>query len=265
MSASLTRRSVLATTGFSAAALTLAACGSSASGGNGGGAGGDTLKVGVEGVYKPYNFHDESGKLVGFEIDIVEAVAEKLGKKTTYVEAKWDGLLAGLDSGQYDIVINNVAKTDEREKAFDLTIPYAQAQGRLGVPADSEITSLDDVSGKRAAQTTTSNWAEIMREAGAEIVASPGFAESIELIATGRADVTANEVVAFDTYLEEHPDAPIKVLEEKLETEVLIVGALKKGSPLTEKVNDALKELLADGTIKKIDEEWLGLDLTPKQ
>ncbi len=265
MSRFLSRRSILATSGISAAALALAACGNSGASGSDSTGGDGVLKVGVEGVYKPYNFHDESGKLVGFEIDIIEAVAEKLGKKTTYVEAKWDGLLAGLDSGQYDIVINNVAKTDEREKAFDLTIPYAQAQGRLGVPADSEITSLDDVSGKRAAQTTTSNWAEIMRESGAEIVASPGFAESIELIATGRADVTANEVVAFDTYLEEHPDAPIKVLEEKLETEVLIVGALKKGSPLTEEINKAITELLEDGTIAKIDKEWLGLDLTPKQ
>ena len=103
-----------------------------------------------------------------------------------------------------------------------------------------------------------------MTDAGAEIVASPGFAESVELVSTGRADVTANEVVAFDTYLEEHPDAPIKVLDEKLETEVLIAGALKKGSPLIEKINKAITELLDDGTIAKIDKDWLGLDLTPK-
>ena len=266
MSLSISRRSILATSGISAAALALAACGSSDDGKPAGGSGSaeGVLKVGVEGVYKPYNFHDDSGKLVGFEIDIVEAIAEKIGKKVQYVEAKWDSLLAGLDAGQYDVVMNNVAVTDERKKAFDLTVPYAQTQGRLGGPEGSDITSLADVKGRRAAQTTTSNWGQVMTDAGAEIVASPGFAESVELVSTGRADVTANEVVAFDTYLEEHPDAPIKVLDEKLETEVLIAGALKKGSPLIEKINKAITELLDDGTIAKIDKDWLGLDLTPK-
>ena len=267
MSRFVSRRSILATSGISAAALALAACGSSTGekGGGGSSSAGDVLKVGVEGVYKPYNFHDESGKLVGFEIDIIEAIAEKLGTKVEYSEAKWDSLLAGLDAGQYDLVMNNVAVTDERKKAFDLTVPYALTQGRLGVPEGSDITSLADVKGRRAAQTTTSNWGEVMAEAGAEIVASPGFAESIELVSSGRADVTANEVVAFNTYLEEHPDAPITVLDEELETEILIAGALKKGSELTEKINTAITELLEDGTIKKIDEEWLGLDITPKQ
>ena len=83
MSRSISRRSVLATSGISAAALALAACGSSDDGKQAGGSGSaeGVLKVGVEGVYKPYNFHDDSGKLVGFEIDIVEAIAEKIGKK----------------------------------------------------------------------------------------------------------------------------------------------------------------------------------------
>ncbi|MDU1122214.1 MAG: transporter substrate-binding domain-containing protein, partial [Dermabacter sp.] len=173
MSRSISRRSILATSGISAAALALAACGSSDGGKQAGGSGSaeGVLKVGVEGVYKPYNFHDDSGKLVGFEIDIVEAIAEKIGKKTQYVEAKWDSLLAGLDAGQYDLVMNNVAVTDERKKAFDLTVPYAQTQGRLGVPEGSDITSLADVKGRRAAQTTTSNWGQVMTDAGAEIVA----------------------------------------------------------------------------------------------
>ena len=175
MSRSISRRSILATSGISAAALALAACGSSDDGKQAGGSGSaeGVLKVGVEGVYKPYNFHDDSGKLVGFEIDIVEAIAEKIGKKAQYVEAKWDSLLAGLDAGQYDLVMNNVAVTDERKKAFDLTVPYAQTQGRLGVPEGSDITSLADVKGRRAAQTTTSNWGQVMTDAGAEIVASP--------------------------------------------------------------------------------------------
>lgn len=149
MSRSISRRSILATSGISAAALALAACGSSDDGKQAGGSGSaeGVLKVGVEGVYKPYNFHDDSGKLVGFEIDIVEAIAEKIGKKAQYVEAKWDSLLAGLDAGQYDLVMNNVAVTDERKKAFDLTVPYAQTQGRLGVPEGSDITSLADVKG----------------------------------------------------------------------------------------------------------------------
>lgn len=262
------RRTVLATTGVALVAASLAACGGSDS--TSPEADGSTaspseeLTIGLEGVYKPYNFHDESGKLTGFEVEIAEAIAKKLGRTPRFVEAKWDGLLAGLDTGQYDMVINNVVVNDERKKAFDFSTPYAQAVGKIGVPTGSDIASLEDVKGKRAAQTTTSNWAELMRDAGAEIIPAPGFAEAVELVASGRADVTANEVVAFDSYLEEHPDAPITVLDEPIPTELNIAVAFKKGSDLTAEVNTAVKALLDDGTISGIYTDWLGEDLSPK-
>lgn len=252
----LKRRSLLAASGASLVAAVLAAC--SADGGSVDG----PLKVGIEGTYRPYGFHDENGKLVGFEVEIATAIAKGLGREIQWVETKWDSLLAGLDNGQYDFVINNVSITEERKEVFDFSTPYAKAVGRVAVPSDSEITSVSQIPGKTAAQSATSNWGKLMEESGATLVPVQGFAEAIELIQTGRADLTANDVVAFETYLAEHPEADFKLLEEDLATEILVGIAFKKGNELLGQVNEQLEKLKSDGTLTEIYTRWVGVDLS---
>src|SRR6478735_7050155 len=82
------------------------------------------LKIGTEGTYAPFTYHDESGKLVGFDVEIGEAVAAKLGVKAEFVEGKWDGLIAGLDAKRYDTVINQVGITEARKQKYDFSEPY---------------------------------------------------------------------------------------------------------------------------------------------
>lgn len=77
------------------------------------------LKIGTEGTYAPFTYHDKDNKLVGFDVEIGEAVAAKLGVKPEFVEGKWDGLIAGLDVNRYDAVINQVGITEERKKKFN--------------------------------------------------------------------------------------------------------------------------------------------------
>lgn len=87
-----------------------------------------TLRIGTEGTYAPFTFHDASGALVGFDVEIGRKVAEKLGVTPLFLEGKWDGLIAGLDAKRYDVVINQVGITQERQAKFDFSEPYIRAR-----------------------------------------------------------------------------------------------------------------------------------------
>ena len=283
-----TRRLALAAGGGLGLAALLAACGESqnrdgsAPGGDAGGSGASdgggsgedvlariqesgTVRIGIEGTYRPYAFHDDSGALVGFEKEIADAVAAQLGAEPEYIETEWDSLIAGLDVDRYDIVINNVGITPEREEVYAFSEPYARSIGRIAVPADSEITTVDQLDGVRAAQTATSNWAAEMTELGAEVVPVQGFAEAVELLVQGRADASANDLVSFQTYLEENPDAPIRLLDEELPTDILVGVIMQQDQqPLLDAVNEALAAITEDGTLTGIYEEWVGQDISPE-
>ncbi|MFC0675958.1 transporter substrate-binding domain-containing protein [Brachybacterium hainanense] len=276
-----TRRTALALAGGGGLAALLAACGEPQTRGedgtvvsDGGGSpaadalasirSSGTVRIGVEGTYRPYAFHDDSGALVGFEKDIADAIAGGLGAEAEYIETEWDSLLAGLDVDKYDLVINNVGITPERQEKYLFSQPYARAIGRVAVPEDSEIQAMADLKGARAAQTATSNWAATMEGLGAEIIPVQGFAESIELVVQGRADATANDLVSFQTYLEENPGAPFRLLEEELPLDEEIGVIMPKGQEaLLAAVDEILTGMKQDGSLTAIYQEWVGQDLSP--
>lgn len=283
-----TRRIALTVGGASIAAL-LAACGSEdptrgaggpgGSGGSDGGGGGGSvdedilariqengsIRIGLEGTYRPYAFHDDSGELVGFEKDIADKIAEGLGVTPEYIETEWDSLIAGLDVDRYDLVINNVGITEERQQKYAFTEPYAQSIGRIAVPEDSEVQAAEELEGKRSAQTATSNWAQQMEKLGAEIVPVQGFAEAIELVAQGRVDATANDFISFQTYQEEHPDAAFRLLDAELPTDVTVgVIMQQEQQPLLDAVDEILAGMKEDGSLAAIYEQWVGQDITPE-
>jgi cystine transport system substrate-binding protein len=278
-----TRRSLLTAGGGLGLAALLAACGPSQTRGedgsvssDGGGKAADedllkriqsskTIRIGLEGTYRPYAYHDDKGDLVGFEKDIADAIAKGLGAKAKYVETEWDSLIAGLDVDKFDIVVNNVGITPEREKSYLFSEPYARSIGRVAVPEDSKIESFDDLKGKRAAQSATSNWAAQMEKLGAEIVPVQGFAEAIELLTQGRVDATGNDLVSFQTYQEENPDKKFRLLDDELPDDTEVGVIMPKGQePLQKKIDEILDSMKDDGSLKKIFEKWVGQDLTPK-
>jgi len=114
------------------------------------------LRVGTEGVYAPFSYHDESGQLVGYDVDVVKAVGAKLGVPVEFVETPWDSIFAAMEANRFDIVANQVTITDERKAKYDLSDPYAVGQGVIVTRADdNSITSLADLKGKVAAESPT--------------------------------------------------------------------------------------------------------------
>ena len=221
------------------------------------------LKIGTEGTYAPFTFHDAGGKLVGFDVEIGEAVAAKLGVKAEFVEGKWDGLIAGIDAKRYDTVINQVGITDARKQKYDFSEPYIASKAVLIVrDGDDSIKTFADLKGKKSAQSLTSNFGKLAEANGAELVGTDGFDQSIQLLLTGRADATINDSLSFLDFKKHKPDANVKIAaqEENADYSGVIV---RKGDPeLVAAINKALADIKADGTYKKIADTYFGQDVS---
>ena len=134
------------------AALVLTACGSSNTNGENPVTASGVLRVGTEGVYSPFSYHDPAtGQLVGYDVDVARAVGDKLGVKVEFVETPWDAIFAALEANRFDVVANEVTINAERKQKYDLSEPYSVGEGVIVTRADdNSIKSLADLKGKVA-------------------------------------------------------------------------------------------------------------------
>ncbi|WP_337060003.1 amino acid ABC transporter substrate-binding protein [Kineococcus sp. G2] len=258
------RRRTLGT--LSALALTglLAACGGEGDTGAGSGGAEEPLTFGTEGTYAPFSYHDEqTDELVGYDIDVAEAVGEELGREVEFSENTWDALMAGMEAGRYDGVANQVSITPEREAEYAFSTPYTVSTGVVVTRAgDTSITSLADVAGKTSAQSATSNWAQTATDAGAQVEAVEGFAQAATLLKQGRVDVTINDNLAVLEYLKTTGDTGIEIAAETPDTTQQAFVFPKEDTELAQQVSDALESLRADGTLAEISQKWFGEDVS---
>lgn len=227
-----------------------------------------TITVGTEGTYAPFTYHDESGKLTGYDVEVTRAVAEKLGVTVEFKETAWDAMLAGLKAERFDMVANQVAlTTPERQAMFDKSEVYNWSSAWAVARQDEErIKTIEDFKGLKAANGLSSNYGEIAEKAGAIVVPVDGMAQAIELIKQGRADFTLNNSLGLLDYLKKNPDAGLKVVWQAPTTEWKGAGLTvnKNNDEALAKINEAIKELKADGTLKKIGEQFFGQDVSVK-
>jgi cystine transport system substrate-binding protein len=221
------------------------------------------FKIGTEGTYAPFTFHDSSNKLVGFDVEIGEAVAKKLGVKAEFVEGKWDGLIAGLDAKRYDTVINQVGITDARKQKFNFSDAYIASKAVLIVKeTNSDIKGFSDLKGKKSAQSLTSNFGKLAEASGAEIVGTDGFDQSIQLVLTGRAEATINDSLSFLDFKKHQPKAPVKIVAEQPDADYSGIIVRKGDDDLVAAINKALADIKTDGTYKAISDKYFGQDVS---
>ena len=223
------------------------------------------LVVALEGAWQPWSYHDESDTLVGYDVEVTRAIAEKLGVEPEYVDSDWDSLFAGLDAGRFDIVCNGVEVTDERSKTYDFTTPYGYIHTALAVRKDNEdIKSFEDLKGKTTANSLASTYMELAESYGATVQGIDTLEETIQLLTAGRIDATLNADVSFYDYLNVHPDADFKLVAQTEDASHVAIPVRKgdDSASLLEAINTAIEELRADGTLKALGEKYFGQDIS---
>ena len=223
-----------------------------------------TLRVAVEGTYPPFNFKDAQGRLTGFDVEIAEGLAARLGVKAAFSTTEWSAILAGLQAGRYDIIVNQVAATDERRKTFDFTQPYVVSSAQLIVRADDtrRLASPEDLRGKRIGVGQGSNYATLARGIpGADVRVYPGAPEYLQDLAANRIDVALNDSLLIP-YLAEKTRLPVKAGAPlgPLERNAI---PFRKGNPkFAQALDKALADMKADGSVRQISVKWFGRDVS---
>nr|WP_201471313.1 amino acid ABC transporter substrate-binding protein [Microbacterium hydrocarbonoxydans] len=267
-------RRLIAVTALVVAAAALTACsGSTApaeSGSSDGGSGfglvsDGTLTVATEGTYRPFSFHEDggTGDLTGFDVEIIQAVADKLDLEVEFQETQWDAIFAGLDAGRFDVIANQVSINEERQEKYLFSTPYTVSPGVIVVAEDDDsISSFDDLAGKTTAQSLTSNWYELATESGATVEGVEGWAQAVELLRQGRVDATVNDKLTFLDYETTNSPSGLKIAAETDEAGEQAFVFTKDKTDLVEAVDGALDELRADGTLAEISDKYFGEDVT---
>lgn len=223
------------------------------------------ITIAMEGNWAPWTYEDEEGNLVGFEVEVASAVAEKLGVEPEFITGEWDGLLAGVQGGRYDLMANGVGYTEEREAAFYFSDFYAFNRTALVVRSDNEeITSLEDLEGKVTCNSANSTYQLIAEAYGATVKDVESLDGTLQELQAGRVDATLNAEVSINDYMKEQPDAQIKIVafDPEVEQVGMIMPHDEKALTLQEAVNAALAELREEGKLTEISEKYFGMDIT---
>ena len=226
-----------------------------------------SIIVAMEGTWAPWTYHDEDDNLVGYDVEVAQNIAEKLGVEVEFIEGAWDGLLAGLDAGRYDIMVNGVGVTEERAEKYNFSTPYAYNKTAVIVRGDyDEISSMEDLKGKKTANTISSTDAAQAEAYGATVTGVDDLNQTIELLLSKRIDATLNAEVVFNDYKKEHPDSNIKIATYSDQVEEIAIPIRKGDDTVTllEAVNDALDEMAKDGTLTELSEKYFGIDISKK-
>ncbi len=221
------------------------------------------IVIATEGDWSPWTYHDEkSGELIGLDVDIGRLIAKELGVEAEFAETAWDSILAGVETGRFDIACNGVGYTEQRAEKYDFSTPYVYTHKVLVTRNDNEdIKTIDDLKGKKTANSASSTYAALAEEYGAVNTPVDTLGETIALLTQGRVDATINAQVSIEDYLREHPDAQIKIVQVMAGDPVAF--PVRKGEKsLVNAINYILDALRKDGRLAEVSMKYFGLDLT---
>ncbi|MFZ3577226.1 transporter substrate-binding domain-containing protein [Virgibacillus sp. DJP39] len=215
------------------------------------------LRVGFEGTYQPFNYLNDENEFAGFDVDIANELASRLGVEAEFIATKWDSLIGGLKADKFDVIIGQMTVTEERKKSVDFTDPYVVTGSVLITREDATgISELEDIKGKKVGVGGGTTFEEVANSVeGAEVVLYKAVTDYIQDLINGRLDVIINDQLLMSYNIKEE-GLPIKIASDVVNKDEIGM-AVKKDSPeFVAKLNETLAEMIEDGTYEEIYKEW---------
>lgn len=218
------------------------------------------VRVATDATFPPFELVDEASKeLTGFDVELMNAVAEKAGFTVEWTNVGFDSLLAGISECQYDAAIAAITITEERKATMTFSDPYINAGQIVTVRKETtDITSKDNLGGKKiGAQIGTTGAIEAGNISGAEVKTYDSYDQAFLDLANGQIDAVIADYPTTLAFLATNPDKLTTVGEVFTDENYGVAMCKDKAAELAKPINDALAALKADGTIKKLEEKWL--------
>lgn len=225
----------------------------------------NTIRVGMSGQYFPFTFVEQD-TLKGFEVDVMNAVAEEMGREVEYQTAAFSGLFGMLGAGRIDTVANQITITEERQQVYLFSDPYVYDGAQVVTKAgNDEINGVEDLKGKTVAVNLGSNFEALLRDLPyADEIDIKTYESNIERdTALGRVDAFVMDRVSASQIIKEKP-LPLALAGPTFSqiTNAYPFKDTERGRALRDEVNAALATLRENGTLRAISEEWFGTDIT---
>ena len=226
------------------------------------------LVVGTDAAYAPFESQNEKGEIVGFDIDIVKAVAQKAGLEVKFVNTPWEGIFNALKQGDRDLLVSSITITDERRQTMDFTAPYFDAHQLIAVRADSKVTRFDDLKAlKVGVQTGTTGDETISRLQGKNspnIKRFEGTPLALSELETGGIDAVVADNGVVVNYVKNHGGSKFRTVNDPAFAPEQYGIAVKKGNAeLLARLNQGLAAIRADGSYDRIHAQYLGAPAPP--
>lgn len=232
-------------------------------------AGSDKIVIGLDDSFPPMGYRDENNELVGFDIDLAKAAAEKMGVEVEFQPIDWDSKELELNSDKIQLIWNGFSITDERLAAMEFTKPYLNNRMLIVVPEGSDIKAKTDLAGKNVGVQDGSSAVDAIEsdEIHTQFASMPTYDTNLLALADleiGRVDAVVIDEVVVKDYISKNTDKKFVLLDDDFGSEEYGIAAKKGNTDLIDKLQTALDELSADGTAAEISEKWFGEDIVVK-
>jgi polar amino acid transport system substrate-binding protein len=232
----------------------------------------DEIVVGLDDTFVPMGFKNESGDIVGFDVDLANAVGKKLNKKIKFQPIDWSMKETELDNGNIDLIWNGYSITDERKQKVEFSKPYLNNTQVIVTLADSNIKTKSDLKGKKVgAQNGSTAVDAVEKEAdlmksfnGGKLVTFEDNNAALMDLEAKRLDAIVVDEILARYYMKARGQEKYKILTENFGSEQYGVGIKKGDTKFVEAFNKALNEVIADGTAGEISKKWFEQDIVIK-
>jgi len=221
--------------------------------------GAQELRVGVDTAFVPFEFKGKDGKYTGFDVELWEAIAKRIDAEYTLVPMDFNGLIPGLTTGNLDVVLAAIFIKSEREKAIDFSHPYFRAGLKVMVPIENtDIHGPEDLKGKVVAVKTGTATVDYVNTLGAKkLTKFPNIDQAYLEVVTGGADAAMHDTPNVLYYIKTAGKGRVKAVGADVKAAYYGIG-FQQGSPLRDKVNVALLQMMEDGEYDQLYQKWFG-------